>query len=62
MDALSAAIAKAAKEAFLDLFSNKEKYYYCTLVTTEEGFTPLVSAWSWEALDCVAQQNSDPRQ
>ena len=48
---LASEIAKAAKEAFLKLFENEEKYYYCTLITTGEAHSPFVSAWSLEALE-----------
>jgi len=34
----------------IGLFENKERYYYCTLITTGGGFSPFLSAWSWEAL------------
>jgi len=44
-------IANAARKSFLNLFKNGERYYYCTLYTTEEGHAPNVSAWSWEALE-----------
>lgn len=51
IDMLVSEIAKAAKKAFVELFKNGEKYYYCVLVTTGEAFSPFISAWSWEALD-----------
>jgi hypothetical protein len=49
-DMLSSEISKATKKAFLELFKNGEKYYYCVLVTTGEAHSPFVSAWSQEAL------------
>ena len=50
LDMLASEIAIAAKKAFIELFKNKERYYYCCLITNGEGFSPFVSAWSWEAL------------
>lgn len=55
---LMAAITKAARLTFQKLFSNGEHFYYCTLLTTSEGFPPVISAWSWEALDRVSQEYS----
>lgn len=54
---LSTEIEKAATLTFQELFKNGEKYYYCTLVTTGDGHPPLVSAWSWEALEREAKKN-----
>jgi hypothetical protein len=51
VDSLANEIATAARKAFLDLFSNGERYYYCTLVIFEGYFPPFISAWSWEALE-----------
>lgn len=56
---LSSEIEKAATLTFQELFKNGEKYYYCTLVTTGEGHPPLVSAWSWEALEREANKNEN---
>ena len=56
---LIAAITKAARMAFQKLFSNGEHFYYCALLTTGEGFAPVISAWSWEALGRVIQSNSE---
>ena len=56
---LIAAITKAARMAFQKLFSNGEHFYYCALLTTGEGFAPIISAWSWEALGRVIQSNSE---
>jgi len=44
------AIYIASKNAFSELFKNNEHYYFCSLVTTEDGMIPAVSAWSHEAL------------
>ena len=62
LESLTAAIAAAAGNAFRELFDTAaagEHFYYCTLVTTEEGFAPVVSAWSREALAREAQENTD---
>lgn len=53
---LGAAMETAVKQAFLALFANKEQYYYCILLTTGDRACPLISAWSWEAL-----QRESPR-
>nr|WP_314804175.1 DUF4303 domain-containing protein [uncultured Capnocytophaga sp.] len=50
-EALSQLIYKCAKEAFLELFKNKEHYYNCVLLALAEGYAPILSAWSYEALD-----------
>ena len=50
-EALSQLIYKCAKEAFLELFKNKEHYYNCVLLAPAEGYAPILSAWSYEALD-----------
>ena len=55
---LTAAITKAARSAFQKLFNNGEHFYYCVLLTTGEGLAPIISAWSWEALDRVSQKYS----
>lgn len=59
IEILIAAITKAARLAFQKLFSNGEHFYYCALLTTGEGFAPVISAWSWEALGRVTQSNSE---
>ncbi|MGE7944326.1 DUF4303 domain-containing protein [Lysinibacillus xylanilyticus] len=51
-------IARATEKSFLNLFQNKEIYYYCALVTTGEAVAPVISAWSWEALENVAKKYS----
>lgn len=58
IEKLTAAITKATRMAFQKLFSNGEHFYYCALLTTGEGLTPIISAWSWEALDRVSQKYS----
>ena len=39
-EALSQLIYKCAKEAFLELFKNKEHYYNCVLLAPAEGYAP----------------------
>jgi hypothetical protein len=51
-------IARATEKSFLNLFQNKEIYYYCALVTTGEAVAPVISAWSWDALENVAKKYS----
>ena len=43
-EALSQLIYKCAKEAFLELFKNKEHYYNCVLLAPAEGYAPILSA------------------
>lgn len=59
---LTEAILIAAKKSFLSLFENDEQYYYCTLLTTGEGPFPVISAWSYEALQRETCQASDPQE
>lgn len=50
----------ACKRAFEELFNaNKEKFYYCTLTITGDGLTPVISAWSYEALCRQCNGNQD---
>lgn len=56
---LSDLIYEAAKNAFHELFKKNEHFYYCVLLTTEEGFSPIISAWSWEALDKYSKESID---
>lgn len=44
-------IYNAVKTIIMDLFSNKEHYYYITLTTDGGANTPCISAWSYEALN-----------
>jgi hypothetical protein len=53
------AIADATRKAFIELFKNNEKYYYCVLLTTGEALPPCISAWSWEALNKMSMQYSE---
>ena len=48
---LSAELEIAAEKAINNLFSNGENFYYCSLITTGEGLSPCLTAWSYEALD-----------
>ena len=50
-------LAEAAKKAFLKLFENGERYYYCALTTPGEAFCPAPVAWSWEALEREAHKH-----
>lgn len=59
---LTCAIQNATRKVANDLFSVGEHFYYFTLATTEEGFAPVVSAWSREALERVAATFDDPEQ
>ncbi len=56
---LSLAIKEAVGKAFLELFKNGEHYYYCVMFTTGEALPPYISAWSFEALERYASQNSE---
>lgn len=42
---------KASKAAFEKLLAINERFYYCTLTITGDGLTPVISAWSYEALE-----------
>lgn len=59
IETLSNLIYKAAKNIFLELFNNNEQYYYAVLLTTEEGLSPIVSAWSLEALERLTKEKSE---
>lgn len=52
-DELIMMIEKALKASLQDLFDAKsdEKFYYITLTTSDIGLPPVLSAWSWEALE-----------
>lgn len=53
-------IQKAAYKAFNELFKkHKERFYYCSLITTGEGACPIISAWSEEALERAANEEDD---
>ena len=49
-------IQNATEEAVSRLFQeHREKFYYCTLITTGEALCPVLSAWSQEALEREVQ-------
>jgi len=53
-------IQNATQNALSKLFrEHKEKFYYCSLITTGEGLCPIISAWSNEALERVANEEDD---
>ena len=53
-------IQDATRKALKELFNeHKEKFYYCSLITTGEGLCPIISAWSQEALARTAKQEKD---
>ena len=53
-------IQNATQKALSKLFKeHKEKFYYCSLITTGEGLCPIISAWSYEALERVANEEDD---
>lgn len=48
-------IETATRKALRDLFNHhKERFYYCSLITTGVGLCPAISAWSEEALERAA--------
>lgn len=58
---LTAAITDAARLAFKSLFRNhQERFYYCTLVTTDSAYSPYISAMSWDALERLAAAEENP--
>ena len=53
-------IQDATEKALNKLFrEHKENFYYCSLITTGEGLCPVISAWSNEALERVANEGDD---
>lgn len=47
-------LEKIAEKSLRELFEkNKEEFYYCSLITDGEGHCPIISAWSYEALERV---------
>ena len=53
-------IQNATQKALDKLFEeHKEKFYYCSLITTGEGLCPIIPAWSYEALERVANEEED---
>jgi hypothetical protein len=49
---LASALTEAARAAVSQLFRERpdEQFYYVSLITSPEGHTPVISAWSEEAL------------
>lgn len=53
-------IQNATYRAISKLFEeHNEKFYYCSLITTGEGLCPIISAWSYEALERVANERDN---
>ena len=53
-------IQTATKNVLDKLFEeHHEKFYYCSLITTGEALCPVISAWSYEALESVANEEDD---
>ena len=50
------AVEKAVTKLFED---HKENFYYCSLITCGEAARPVLSAWSWEALDRLSENDED---
>lgn len=46
-------LEKVTEKSLRELFENREKFYYCSLITDGEGHCPVISAWSYEALERV---------
>ncbi len=53
-------IRTAANGAANALLGNGEHFYYFSLITSGEAHSPIVSAWSWEALDRATASDPDP--
>lgn len=57
---LTEKIENAVEKAVIKLFEeHKENFYYCSLITSGEAERPILSAWSWEALDRISENNED---
>ncbi len=53
-------IQNATQKALSKLFEEHiEKFYYCSLITTGEGLCPIISAWSYEALERAANEEDN---
>lgn len=59
---LVAAIADATRAALGDLFDNGEAFYFVSLTTVAEGYKPVLSAWSRQALDRETAGSINPEQ
>ena len=41
-------LEKITEKSLKELFEkNREKFYYCSLITDGEGHCPIISAWSY---------------
>lgn len=57
---LVSVIQEATKKALDKLFCvHNERFYYCSLITTGEGLCPIISAWSEEALERIANESDN---
>lgn len=60
---LAAAIETAARKAIRSLFnSHPGHFYYCSLITDGLANSPVLSAWSTEALERAALDRDDPEE
>lgn len=57
VDLMQVTVENVINKLFLE--HEKEKFYYCSLITTGEGLCPVISAWSEEALERVAKQETN---
>lgn len=47
-------LEKIVEKSLKELFErNQEEFYYCSLITDGEGHCPIITAWSYEALERV---------
>ena len=57
---LTDAIEVATRKAVVSLFrEHPEKFYYLSLITSGEGHSPFLAAWSFEALDEAVRRHPD---
>jgi hypothetical protein len=57
---LTKAIEEATRHAFTELLErHPEHFYYFSLITTGEGHSPVVAAWSREALEKAVANSAD---
>jgi|BioPla2DNA2_1021312.scaffolds.fasta_scaffold20752_4 hypothetical protein len=57
------AIEIATRKACADLFSKyQENFYYCSLITDGGAHSPILSAWSYEALERESSKEKDPEE
>lgn len=55
------AIENAARKALKSLFGKyKENFYYCSLITDGMAHCPILSVWSYEALERMSLNEKDP--